>query len=217
MTKDVIPVDVLIKMYSQPRMDTYLQEFHQNKAEALKLYERNRKLTLVYLDLVGSVEIIVQNQIDYALIDWYSKKYAGRDWLDDKRLLTQKAQRDIEKARGRLKQHGKPVTHDNVLAQLTFGFWRYLLTKRYYTQLWVPAIHRAFSYGNLDLKKRRQEVEKIMKHLHAIRNRAAHLEPVFHENDAQVLHEVQQIMSWIEPQVLPLVDEWIKRLGESMQ
>ncbi|HXL93420.1 MAG TPA: hypothetical protein VN969_31200 [Streptosporangiaceae bacterium] len=40
-----------------------------------------------------------------------------------------------------------PVVPGKVVAELHFGFWRYLLASKYYTALWVPALSAAFPAG----------------------------------------------------------------------
>ncbi len=45
--------------------------------------------------------------------------------------------------------------HDRLVAELSFGFWRYLLSSRYHASLWVPDLHRAFPRGPAELRSRR--------------------------------------------------------------
>ncbi|PZE69345.1 hypothetical protein DEJ27_08700 [Curtobacterium sp. MCPF17_018] len=40
--------------------------------------------------------------------------------------------------------------HGRVVAELSFGFWRYLFESRYLTASWTPALHRAFPHGPAD-------------------------------------------------------------------
>lgn len=68
--------------------------------------------------------------------------------------------------------------HGKVIAELTLGFWRFLVESRYLTSLWVPAVHRAFYGGPVDLRRRQLEVAGRLKQLTIVRNRAAHHEPV---------------------------------------
>ncbi|MCG7415770.1 hypothetical protein MHK74_14600 [Microbacterium aurum] len=36
-----------------------------------------------------------------------------------------------------------------VIAELSRGFWRYLVESRYLTSLWVPSTHAAFAHGHV--------------------------------------------------------------------
>ncbi len=63
------------------------------------------------------------------------------------------------------------------MAELTFGFWRYLLARKHHTDLWVPGLHRAFP-NLLDAARKRREAEDRLEHLHFLRNRVAHHEPI---------------------------------------
>lgn len=58
-----------------------------------------------------------------------------------------------------------------VIAELPFGFWRYLSVKRHDQRLWIPYLHKAFRPG----VARRDEP---IKRLHRLRNRVAHHEPL---------------------------------------
>ncbi len=58
-----------------------------------------------------------------------------------------------------------------VVAELSFGFWRYLVASRYLTALWIPGGHLAFPNGPPDLRVRRREVETRLHNLMIVRNR----------------------------------------------
>src|SRR5699024_7998637 len=60
-----------------------------------------------------------------------------------------------------------------VIAQLTFGFWRYLTSAAHEVTLWRPALHHAFPTGTA-----RPDVDARLGRLHSLRNRVAHHEPL---------------------------------------
>ena len=74
-----------------------------------------------------------------------------------------------------------PVVPGKVVAELHFGFWRYLLASKYYTALWVPALSAAFPH--LPVRDRKSAsanrmVFDALGNLNKARNRVAHHEPV---------------------------------------
>lgn len=61
-----------------------------------------------------------------------------------------------------------------IIAELGFGFWRYLSSASHEKSLWVPYLHHAFPPGTA-----RRTVDRQIGRLHRVRNRAAHHEPMF--------------------------------------
>ncbi len=64
------------------------------------------------------------------------------------------------------------------MAELNFGFWRYLLAPRYEHTLWLHAIRHGFP----QVDGARERIFKPISRLHLVRNRIAHLEPI-HSRD----------------------------------
>lgn len=85
------------------------------------------------------------------------------------------------------------------MAELTFGFWRYLAASRYLASLWVPATTAAFPLGSTDLRNRRVEVETRLQRLHFVRNRAAHHEPIHRRDLGRDLAAAVELSAWISP------------------
>lgn len=86
-----------------------------------------------------------------------------------------------------------------MIAELSFGFWRVLVASKYHASLWVPSVHRAFPFGDANIRQRRIEVEGLLKQIGSVRNRAAHHEPV-HQRDLNMdLQRTITIASWISP------------------
>ena len=66
-----------------------------------------------------------------------------------------------------------------VIAELTFGFWRYLPITAHHHPLWIPYLHNAFAAGTS-----RPAVDWPVGRLHQLRNRIAHYEPLLRRNRA---------------------------------
>lgn len=93
----------------------------------------------------------------------------------------------------------KKLEHPHILAELSFGFLRFLTTKKYLTILWTPAIQYAFPFGNNDIWERQKQVSKALTTMTFIRNRAAHLEPVFRRDLKMDFNLTCILMEWINP------------------
>jgi hypothetical protein len=87
------------------------------------------------------------------------------------------------------------VPSGKIVAELPFGFWRYLLAKRYSATLW-PAIRHGFP----QLPGRdRARLERPVIRLHQLRNRIAHHEPLIRENLPARLADLEYILDAIDP------------------
>ena len=90
--------------------------------------------------------------------------------------------------------------HGRVVAELSFGFWRYLMSQRYHASLWVPSLHKAFPGATSDLRSRRREVERRLVNLMLVRNRAAHHEPIHRRDLLADLKDDVELVGWVHPE-----------------
>jgi len=150
------------------------------------------------LELTGIVEVVARNAMDGQLGAWAARR-GEADWFD-LAPLDQQGRADLTKARLPARRgRGRQEEHGRVVAELTFGFWRYLVESRYHTALWVPDLHRAFPHGAANLRERRAEVKRRLQQLHFVRNRAAHHEPI-HQRDLRRDHDYAiELLGWIHP------------------
>ena len=156
------------------RLSSYLAET-SDLAAALALYEWNAQAAAAVLEIAGTVEVLVRNSMHTALTNWAAER-GQPTWLEVA-PLDDRGRRDIVKAVTR-SRWVPGVDVGKVVAELPFGFWRYLVASRYHASLWVPCLHRAFPQGSTDIRRRRTEAEADLKSLLLLRNRAAHHEPI---------------------------------------
>jgi hypothetical protein len=136
-------------------------------------------------------------------VPWYRRRqlFPGRHGY--------RAWSDIEAARQRATRRGKRAEiHGKVIAELNFGFWRFLCTAPYLTSLWVPALTTALPHHPNAGKPRqvRADVEDRMQRLQFLRNRIAHHEPIHHRNLARDHAEMLELVGWICPESHAWVD-----------
>src|SRR6266545_7208644 len=123
----------------------------------------------------------------------------GRSWFDAA-PLDERGREDVARARERATRRGRDVeVHGKVIAELSVGFWRYLVASRYLTSLWIPALHAAFPAGAEDLRRRRGDVEGLLQRLAFVRNRAAHHEPIHRRDLNRDLAAAVELTGWICP------------------
>lgn len=182
------------------RLSSYLAATHGDLDRALKLYDWNTQASAAVLATSAMVEVIVRNALDVSLRQWADRRRGGAQWLDAAPLDAQ-GMADVVKARERATRRGRdPEVHGKVVAELSFGFWRYLTASRYLTALWIPGAHAAFPNGPPDLRVRREQVERRLHNLMIVRNRAAHHEPIHRRDLARDLRDAVSVVGWVHPQ-----------------
>lgn len=162
---------------SKIRLAPY-DELTRDEGRSLRLYEWNIEVSAACYATLHVVEVCLRNAIHDQLTRWHQDQGYQRCWLDDPGgLLDQRRRSDVTTAKSRLKHKGKTITPDAIVAELSFGFWRYLLSARYEWTLWMPAVRHGFPHVN-----RRRELAAPVERLHNLRNRLAHHEPIHGRN-----------------------------------
>ena len=171
------------------------------------LYEWNAELAAAVWRDVAHLEVAVRNAFDRCL----DQHLDGDHWIRRDRVLFDRtrgktgnadtrSRRDVEVARRRA---GPDAPPGKVVAELSFGFWRYLTSASYEKRLWLPALRHALPDGT----DRAREVERPMSDLHQLRNRVAHHEPLLR---TPVGKRHKQVLALAEL-VLPELAEHIRR------
>lgn len=195
---------------SAPRLRRYLDAAAQDRQRALALYDWNARVSAAVLRDLAHLEVALRNAYDRALLDaappgcshWtfsaatlfaplYRTKRApgGVPRLVD----VNRPSREIVEAAVR-NAGGLSAPPGKVIANLSFGFWRYLSSKAHEKSLWVPYLHAAFPQ-----KTNRADVDARIGRLHGLRNRAAHHEPLLDTNLLARLDDLLWIAERLDP------------------
>lgn len=156
---------------SVDRFRPYLAATSDHDA-ALALYEWNIAITGAFHEVLGVVEVLLRNTIHQQLAAWHRRAGRPGAWFDHPATdLSPQGVADVAKARSRLRA---AETEGRIVAELSFGFWRFLLERRHQAQLW-PQLRPAFPHlpGG-----RRDALRNDLVAMHGLRNRIAHHEPI---------------------------------------
>ncbi|QQQ76619.1 Abi family protein [Saccharothrix sp. 6-C] len=175
---------------SAPRFAVYLQAAGQDRRLAVELYEWNTAISSAFHHDLAHLEVGLRNAYDRALMRGVGPN--GQHWVFQphaffppqmKTASNGKRVDDNQKSRDQLNhaiQQATPArmtaaqpASGKVIAELSFGFWRYLTSRRQHQPLWVPYLHHAFVPGTA-----RSTVDGHVDKLHRLRNRVAHHEPL---------------------------------------
>lgn len=85
---------------------------------------------------------------------------------------------------------------DSVVAELSFGFWVSLLSRRYDRYFWVPALHKAFPGYHGDRESLRDNLQAMLR----LRNRIMHHEPIHHRHLEADHAKIYRLLGYIEPE-----------------
>jgi len=167
---------------SQPRMSRYLTACGNDSRKAMTLYRRNLKLTQKLFTVVSCFEIALRNKINNHYVAIH-----GNDWLRNAAQVggffdnrDNRVTRDVINDTIQLLNRRGGYTHPKLVAELGFGFWRFMFSRRQYraggqTLIRVmpnrPSSSSAMQYNANYVFN---EIQKI----NDLRNRLAHHEPV---------------------------------------
>lgn len=188
----------LSRWFSSARMSRYAD--HPDP-EALYLW--NTHLTKTYLADIEHLEVLLRNCIHDALTGRY-----GQRWFDNGRIaFSNEAGKSIRKAKRRAGGRGAPP--GKIIAELSFDFWRFLLSRHYQASIW-PQVEKALEKKPTS----RQQFEALVVIVYNMRNRCSHHESIVHQHNIprEVAHfnavdnAIHTVANFIDPRAAT----WIK-------
>ncbi len=189
------------RFFSEPRLRPYLRAVGGDPQAATRLYQWNVEASAALYVPLHCVELAVRNALHDCLVGAYGRP----DWWSMAPLnvggkgLVAKAHRNCEaneeqRAKER-KRRKRPVTVDDVVTELNFGFWVNLLVSRYDRLFWVPTLHKAFPRYH----GRRDALFEELRALVRLRNRVMHHEPIHHEDLAADHATIYRVLEYLSP------------------
>jgi hypothetical protein len=200
---------------SEPRLRPYLAATNGNVKEALRLYQWNIDLSGAVYETLHVFEVVLRNAMDAQLSIWNAtqtdastRRAHALDWLmDPAPLLIRLAGADIAQAANRAhaalrtgKPGGRVPGHPDVLTQLSFGTWRFLLPSNDPGRelLWNQALNAAFPHLDVPPTRLVKQVDGVYR----LRNRVAHLEPLLRSGAVQdQIKAMRAVLSAINPEI----------------
>jgi Abi-like protein len=164
---------------TQPRMSRYLWACSGNTRKAMTLYRKNLQLTQELFTVISCFEIALRNAIDARCVlrfgsDWLKEGAANGGIFDNNNC--QKTKQSINETIRKLHTYG----HNKLVAELGFGFWRYMFASRLYnaTERILLQIFPSKPTSTPTLQYNNAYVFNQLSQLNDIRNRMAHHEPI---------------------------------------
>lgn len=167
-------------------------------AAAIELYWWNVAVSEAFYAPLNLLEVALRNALHgelrrrYAQADWWTSAELG----DHSRLKMDQA---IAKCRSRT---GGLCCPDDVVAELSFGFWTSLLARPYDRKLWVPTLHRAFPY----YRGPRRQLHDWLLSVVLFRNRIAHHEHVYTRDLTADLAKIRRLLGYLSAELVVQMD-----------
>lgn len=197
------PDDTIIRERLTPqRLTSYETASQGDLASALALYDWNSRVSAALFEVIGHLEIAVRNAMAAQLLDLQRGRGWRRPWYrTGRKVFGDRDIEDLDRAINRATRAGVPEQHGKVVAELNFGFWRFLTSRRHHTALWVPALHAAFPHlpNGGPHQDSRERVFKRMTDVNVVRNRIAHHEPIHRRDLVEDERRILEILNWLCP------------------
>lgn len=183
--------DWMLRDLSLPRLQRYIRAAHGKAQTAERLYWWNVEVSAALYGPLHCLELALRNALHDALM-----RYHGRpDWWTVA-PLKKRGLEQVDSARRSCARHRRRTTPDDVVAELTFGFWVSLLASGHDRCFWVPVLNAAFPhYGG-----RRDDLHKELTSLVLLRNRVMHHEPVHHRHLAADHDTIYRVLGYLSPE-----------------
>lgn len=210
---DPADIEVLDEYLMPARLAPYLRACGNDPGRARRLYVWNIEVSAAFWGSISGVEIALRNAIHQA----FAREFAREDWWhhprmrDDDVVAAVKAEGFLRRQRARIPS-APSVSADDVVAELSLGFWANLLQgpSRSFEQdkYWHGWLHRAFPNWNYEPGAESRKVfTRRIERLRKFRNRVAHHEPVHHRDLTADHHRIIDIAGLMHTDLASFIAE----------
>jgi hypothetical protein len=182
--------DWIRDVLSPPRFAPYLLKAGGDTATAIRLYWWNIDISSAFYAPLHCLEVALRNSVHKRLTVAFERS----DWWLAA-PLRDNGVRIVEDARRRLASRTRPSTADDMVAELSFGFWVSLVSHSYDRSLWVPYLHKAFPYYRGPRRRLHSDLNTML----LFRNRIMHHEPIHHRHLKADHETVVRLLGYLLP------------------
>ncbi len=164
----------------------------------------------LYLPL-SIIEVSLKNSIDNYLIN-----KIGNDWLFDTSFVQPQLQYKINNAIKILEQNNKiysknkSLTHNNLMSELSFGFWIMLLKKPYQQYLRYTDLKKIFPNlpSSKEKKLNRHFIFTKLNKIRLFRNKVFHHDKIIDKEEYyNILDEIYEVLSYFDDEIVKICKE----------
>jgi hypothetical protein len=191
-------VNILSNFVHMDRFQSFLDSCQGDASRAENLYIWNIQVSAAFWGGFHLLEIAIRNQIHEKF-----KSIAGiDDWWDSPNVAILPQERNyVDEAIAKADRNHRNRMPGHVVAELNFGFWVALTTKKYHQSLWVNNLETLFP----NFIGRRSELHDDLESLRKLRNRIAHHEPIHKRNLLIDFGNLCAVLGYIDKDISSMV------------
>lgn len=190
------------KKLTASRLAVYRQDGADDET-CIARYLYNIEICKSLYPVLHIFEVTLRNSISQTLSD-YAKV---SNWYDTLPLEIE-SKNKVDEAKLKIKKHGKAVTADRIIAELTLGFWTSFLTTRYSQKAFQSLIIKE-CFKKVPKKIRNiKTLQNIIEKMRLLRNRVSHYERLIHWKDLKAQHDqLLECIRWLNEETYQVVKE----------
>ncbi|MBO6087416.1 hypothetical protein J6P92_03615 [bacterium] len=177
--------DNLVNLFSSNRLSFYKYDSKDTDSMALERYLYNIEVLKSLYPLLSILEISLRNRINQAIETVVKSNWLLNELNNQNILLPNEYKKLLDAKQKLLNKGHKNICTDDLIAELSLGFWIHLCTKRYKTVLWHRQgfFRTVFAdYPNFSEFDKLSKVFPILQLMLKLRNRVFHHEIIINHS-----------------------------------
>jgi hypothetical protein len=156
----------------------------------MDLYLWNLEISAAFYPSLNGLEVTLRNALHSRL----GALFGRPDWWTAAPLRPN-GTRMVSQAEEKLRSRSVTLTADNIVTELSFGFWVSLVSNTYHRNLWSRGLHRSFPH----FRGARADLYTDLRRALILRNRIMHHEPI-HSYHLQAYHAtIYRLIRYLSP------------------
>lgn len=185
--------DWIRDVLSLPRFAPYLAKAGEDMTAAIQLYWWNVGISAAFYTPLHCLEMALRNALHKQL----AAEFGRTDWWVVA-PLNNSGLRIVADTRSKLATRAHVCAADDMVAELSFGFWVSFVSNTYHRSLWAPCLHKAFPF----YRGRRRSLHSDLHTMLLFRNRIMHHEPIHHRHLAADHQTILRLLGYLSPSML---------------
>lgn len=167
-------------LISPQRLLRYRLACGNDTRKTMMLYRGNIRISSAFLATVGIFEVVLRNKIDAHYRVLFPAQSIGQEWLLASTLpggffTGASCIRSFQKITQAYSTLGNKYTHDKLLAELSFGFWKFMFAGN---QFLAGGSTLLKIFPKLPAHTNQGVIYTKLDKINSVRNRVAHHEPI---------------------------------------
>lgn len=202
----------LINLFSVNRLNSYKYDTNDDSSILLERYLYNIEVSKALYPLLSLLEISLRNRINQAIEDTIQKDWLMKELNGQNILLTGEFNKLQDAKQKLLKKGHKNFTKDDLIAELSLGFWIYLCGRKYKNTLWhkVGFFKTVFTdYPNFSEFDKLGKISPVLQLMLKLRNRIFHHEIIINHPYGVIncYNDLRRLLGYISKDSLLYLDK----------